>query len=114
MRRYSLYILGGLLIAIAVAARIFSYPITTPDFTDSLVPWMQALAGHPGLTAFKDPFSDYAPLYLYFLKFISILPVNMLYAVKTLSVIFDIGLALVVSNIVRRAFPERFGQAELF
>ena len=83
------YVLGGLLIATALAARFASYPVITSDYTYFVKVWYETLASHAGLTAFAQPFSNYAPLYLYLLKLLTFIGGSPLYAVKTLSVFFD-------------------------
>lgn len=93
-------VLGIILVFASILLRIISYPILTNDYTDSIIPWFGSLSTNPGLTAFQYPFSDYPPLYLYFIKILTFLPVNSLYSVKTLSLLGDIFLAWLVYKIV--------------
>lgn len=83
------YVVGGIVIAAGIAVRVFLYPTITSDYTYFIKVWFDTLATHPGLTAFAQPFADYAPLYLYFLKVLTYIGTPSLDSVKTLSVLFD-------------------------
>ncbi len=107
------YAWGWILLALSVIARLFAYPIISGDYTASISHWMNAL-GSPGLSAFKTPFSDYAPLYLYFLKFLTVLPIYELFTVKTLSLVFDIALGLMAVAIVKRYQGKTWTKPRLF
>jgi len=107
IRGHYLYILGVAIIAVGLIVRLFSYPIISADFVASLSHWMDALRGMPGLHAFEKPFSDYPPLYLYFLKFLTLLHGYELYWIKTLSFIFDILLAIVAYLMVKETTDDK-------
>ncbi len=77
-----------------MAARIAFYPVASTDYTVSIVHWIQALRTYPGLTAFRYPFADYVPSYLYALKIVALINLNDLYLVKTISAIFDTCVAV--------------------
>ncbi len=111
---YQYYALGILIIAVSLGIRFFSYPVVTADYTASLSHWMDALRGSPGLTAFANPFSDYAPLYLYILKILTLIPVKALYAIKTVSFIFDIVLAYIGYRIVKYVLPDIYNSGTFF
>jgi Gpi18-like mannosyltransferase len=108
------YTIGAIILIAAVIIRIRLFPIQTADYTDSLVPWLKNLHDNPGLTAFKFPFSDYPPLYLYLLKIISTLPFNTLYGIKTISVAFDFLIAYIGYKIVVLENKNRFSSGQLF
>lgn len=107
------YVLAVVALAVSLTVRIFSYHIVTADYTASLSHWMDALRA-PGLSAFGELFSNYAPMYLYFLKILTFIPVNELYLIKTLSLIFDILLAVMMVIIVKSAAPKKYSRAKLF
>jgi Gpi18-like mannosyltransferase len=90
---------GIFLLLASVFLRIIAYPVVTSDYTYFLSKWFDALHT-PGLSAFTSPFADYAPLYLYFIKLLTFFPVPSLYSIKTLSVVFDIGIAGLVCFIL--------------
>lgn len=111
---------GAFHVAAGIALMLFSfiiriswYPIAVSDYTYFVKQWLQWLL-MPGLTAFSQPFSDYAPLYLYLLKIIALIPFNSLYAVKTLSLAFEICIAALAVTIIRRFSPTHYGKAALF
>lgn len=106
--------IGGFLIALSAFLRFISYPIVSADYTSSLVHWMDALRGSPGLTAFAHPFSDYSPLYLYLLKLISFLPGYDLYWIKGLSILFDILLAVIIVKVLKHIYAESFTHDKAF
>ncbi len=82
---------GIFLLCASIVLRVISYPVITSDYTYFLKEWFNALST-PGLSAFTSPFADYAPLYLYLIKFLTLFPVSSLYSIKTLSVVFDVGI----------------------
>lgn len=103
MNRHSsliLYVTAVIILIVSLTIRFSSYHIVTADYTASLSHWMDALRGAPGLTAFENQFSNYSPLYLYLLKLLTLIPVNELYAIKTLSLIFDALLVFMMVKIV--------------
>lgn len=105
------FIIATCLIIFSLIVRYFLYPITTPDYVYFLSKWFTALS-EPGLSAFKDAFANYAPLYLYILKFLTELSFNSLYSIKSVSVLFDILLALLVFFIYR-LYPTSYGDNKI-
>ncbi|MBU6232118.1 MAG: DUF2029 domain-containing protein [Patescibacteria group bacterium] len=105
------YVIALALLIASAAIRVASYPVVSADYVASLSHWMAALRGSPGLTAFQHPFSDYAPLYLYLLKGLTLLPGYDLYWIKTLSLLFDMALALVIVLLARRSGRGYSGRA---
>ncbi|MDE1925110.1 MAG: hypothetical protein KGH79_02935 [Patescibacteria group bacterium] len=103
------YAAGAVLLLASSTVRLAAYPIVTSDYTYFLSKWFDALAANPGLSAFKMPFADYAPLYLYALKLLTFIPISSLYSIKTLSLVFDIALASVAVMLVRQAMPSAGG-----
>ncbi len=91
-----MYALALLVLALSFGARFVAFPIVTSDYIYFLAKWFDALASSAWLSAFENPFANYAPLYLYLIKFLTFLPVHSLYSIKTLSVLFEIGVALAV------------------
>lgn len=95
-------------------ARLVSYPVITTDYTYFLAKWFSALAQNHGLSAFKKPFADYAPLYLYALKLLTFIPAPSLYSIKTFSLLFDIALAWLAVLIVKKVQPVLPGGTQFF
>lgn len=108
------FVLGAVILAISFGIRIISYPVISGDYTASLSHWMDALRGSPGLSAFKMPFSDYAPLYLYLLKLLTLTGVYDLFAIKTLSFIFDVAIAALGAAMVKRTRGQSLSTSQTF
>ncbi len=84
------------LLALSFWIRVTSLSVITTDYTFFLSKWFDALRSAPHLAAFAQPFADYAPAYLYLLKFLTFFPFYSLYSIKGLSIFFDICIALCV------------------
>src|SRR3989338_10249148 len=100
-KRTVLLAAGITLIAVACILRLLSYPVITSDYTYFIKPWFEALEA-PGLSAFAEPFANYAPFYLYLLKLLTFIPLPPLVLAKTLSLVFDVGIAIVFYLFVLR------------
>ena len=109
-----LYIVSSVLLVASVGSRIFLYPIATSDYTRYYLNWFIELTEHPGLSAFRTPFSDYSPIYLYILKLLTLINVSSLYSIKTLSVCFDGVTAAFASGILRHLNPGQVSKAQRF
>lgn len=99
------YTFGFLAIAVGLILRLAWYPVITSDYTYFIRVWFEQLASHSWLGAFTNPFADYAPLYLYLLKFLTFFPVSSLYSAKTLSLLFDILIAYLGYRLLKAASP---------
>jgi len=91
------------ILLITVAVRLLWYPVVVSDYTYFGKPWFDLLASYAGLTAFAEPFADYAPAYLYLLKFLTFIPVSSLVSEKTLSLLFDALIAYLGYRILKHA-----------
>ncbi len=94
-------LIGAGLLVVSSTIRLISYPTITSDYTYFLAKWFVELQSHPWLTSFQHQFSDYAPLYLYLLKFLTFFPVYSLWSVKTLSLGFDILIAVLAYRMLK-------------
>lgn len=103
----------GLLAASAVA-RFFAYPTVDSDYTEFFAKWLATLAHAPGLSALATPFSNYPPLYLYLFKLLSMAPIDGLYGIKTLSLIFEVIIAAAAAWMVGKTAPRAYSRSELF
>lgn len=97
------YIAGAALVAASLIVRLLWYPVVTTDYTYFIQVWFETLASSPGLSAFVEPFADYAPLYLYILKALALVPLGSLVLAKTLSLAFDVLIAWAGTRILARA-----------
>ena len=90
--------------------RLPLYPIISGDYQGFLQPWMDEIQQKGGFFSLKYAISNYTSPYMYLMCLLSYLPGNKLYALKTVSVIFDyvaaVSMFLLVYEItynVRRA-----------
>lgn len=110
LKKYGFFALGAILILASLIIQARLMPIVSVDYTASLSHWMNALETNPRLSAFKYPFANYAPLYLYFLKVLTLIPIYHLYSIKGLTILFNIALGVISALIVYRK-REQFGMA---
>lgn len=85
----------------ALYLRVSVYNTITSDYTAFVSQWYAYLKNHGGFAALKYNFSNYNVPYLYLLLILTYLPVPQLIAIKSLSVFFDLVMALFVFLIVR-------------
>ena len=90
----------GLVAACAIWIRVPLYTKKTGDFNNFLVHWYEGCYNDARAFLASDT-PDYTPTYIYFLVFISwfrIPPdsINVLFAIKTVSVLFDFGSAFLI------------------
>lgn len=95
------YVACAALFALALAVRVSLYPFITSDYTAFLSQWYDFIRSHGGFAAMQYNFSNYNPPYLYLLAIATYLPIPKLVAIKSISVIFDLVLALFTFLILR-------------
>jgi Gpi18-like mannosyltransferase len=93
-----LAMLGLLLLGVAVRLPLFDFE--SPDYVHSLSRWYDFIVEHGGFAALAAGFSDYAPAYLYLLVVATWVPIDKLYAIKVISVAFDVALAIAVLSYI--------------
>lgn len=93
-RRHPSLVLAALLpIGLAFFLRAFCMDHQTYDYRDFLSGWAAFFRDNGGWAAVKLPKGNYNVPYLYFLAFISYLPMPDLYLIKLFSILFDVLLA---------------------
>ena len=100
LKKYWFWFALGFVLALAIGIRIPLYSKKTGDFNNFLVHWYEGCYENPKAFLASET-SDYTPAYIYFLVVISwfrIPPdsIRVLYAIKTISVIFDFGTAFLI------------------
>jgi Gpi18-like mannosyltransferase len=108
------YALGVCVLVISLSLRVSWYPVATSDYIYFVKVWFSTLMTHPGLSAFAQPFSDYAPLYLYLLKLLTFIPLDSLFLAKSLSFLFDIAIAALAVLLARDTAPVAYGKSGSF
>ena len=112
LRRW--YIVAYILFALMLVVRLSWYPVIVSDYIYFIRVWFDEMQTHAGLTALAFPFADYAPLYLYLLKIVSVFPVSSLFSAKTLSFFFDVGIAFFGYRILKETSSWRMRRDILF
>lgn len=93
-RQHPTLVLSALLpIGLAFFLRSFCMDHQTYDYQDFLSGWAAFFRDNGGWAAIKLPKGNYNVPYLYFLAFISYLPLPDLYLIKLFSILFDVLLA---------------------
>lgn len=82
-------LLLALLLGAGMVIRAFCLNHVTADYNDFLQHWVERFR-LLGVRAFAEKFADYNMPYLYFLYVISKIPINDLYLIKALSIVFDL------------------------
>lgn len=85
---------------IALALRIIFKDISSKDYIDYTKKWMLEIEQNGGLLALKNIIGNYNQPYLFLLAILTYLPMNSLYSIKMLSIMFDFGLAFSAYSLV--------------
>ncbi len=104
-------------IGVALVMAWVTMPLVTVDMPGFLMPWFDHIAATGPIAAFAEPFSDYAPPYLYLLALLTLfkglLPTMTL--IKLLSIAGTVPLLLAVRHLlIRLDAPERDKGVALF
>lgn len=85
------------LISLTLKFSMFDYVFG--DYTEFLSKWVAIIKANGYLSALKDPFYNYTPLYMYVLTLIAKLDVNPLYGIKIVSILFEYGVVFYVGRL---------------
>ncbi len=94
-----IFIIFITIIAILVRVKMFSYD--KGDYANFLKPWFDTLKSNDGLKALASYEGDYNLPYVTIMALLTYLPVNSLFSIKIVSVIFDFTLALSCAVLVK-------------
>jgi Gpi18-like mannosyltransferase len=98
----------ALLILLSIALRIYLSPFVSDDMRDFFLRWLDYVEQHNGFSALQDPFTNYTPIYSYYLVLIyrltAILPKTLL--LKLLSISFDYISAFFVYRLTALKYPK--------
>lgn len=92
------------MVVFAIAIRYYLFDFQSGDHGSFLSKWYEFIRTNGGYKALSRNFSDYNPPYLYLLTLFSYLPVESLYAVKIISVVFDFVAAFFAFKLVERKY----------
>jgi len=110
--RFRYMALGAGLVT-TLLVRLGLYGFESRDYQEALALWYETIKANGGFKALSiRNFSDYNSSYLYIMAILSYLPVPALYAIKTVSVLFDYVAALAVYKLVK--IPFRNGPVPVF
>ncbi|MCL2544712.1 MAG: hypothetical protein FWE77_02205 [Clostridia bacterium] len=96
------------LVMVAVMIRVALFNQITADYASFLRPWIDIFREH-GARALTMEVGDYNLPYQYILLIISKLPLNPLYMIKMVSILFDFALALLLMCMVDRFIDKKHG-----
>ena len=85
---------------VGLLIRIPLYPITSADYLGCLLPWMEEIRQTGGFFSLNHSISNYTSPYMYLMCLVSYVTRDNLYALKTVSVIFDYVAALAMFLLV--------------
>ncbi len=91
----------------AMLVRILLFPFESGDYHQFLRGWYEALKNNGGFAAVGMNIGDYMPTYLYFLAIFTYFPVSDLAAIKIISSVADIILAVYVMKIVNLKYENK-------
>lgn len=101
-------VLAVILFIAAIVLRVSLYHIETSDYTVFVSQWYDYIQTHNGFAALRYNFSNYNVPYLYLIAILTYLPIPKLIALKSLSVAFDVVLALFTYLLIGLRYPRSF------
>jgi Gpi18-like mannosyltransferase len=94
------------IVCCALLVRLIFVGFRSGDYDAFVSQWYEFIAQHGGFAALKYNFANYNVPYLYLLTVLTYTPIPMLYAVKLISVVFDLVLAFFAYRIVALRRPD--------
>lgn len=83
----------------SVILRVLFFNMVSWDYENAWLPWFEVIKSK-GFYGIAEEFYGYPRVYIYVLYLLTFVPLNLLYSVKIIAVIFDIFLAFLVSKVV--------------
>ena len=84
----------------SLAARLLLFPKISGDFVGFLDPWMDQIRRLGGIPSLGHDISNYSSAYMIIMSLLSYLPVDALYSLKAVSVIFDYIAAFAIMALI--------------
>ncbi len=101
--KVNLILMAGVCLILAIALRVMLFDFETLDYQNFVSHWYDYIKEN-GFAAFEQGFYNYAPPYLYLLALAVCLPLQKLYAIKLVTILFDILAAFLVYVIIRQKY----------
>jgi Gpi18-like mannosyltransferase len=95
-----------LITTLAILMRILLFSFESCDYHQFLQGWYDTLKANGGFAAVGMDIGDYMPTYLYLLALFTYLPIPGLYAIKLISTVADLVLAVFVMKIVNLKYTD--------
>lgn len=89
-----------------LALRLALFEHQTLDYTKFLEPWYEFIVQNGRISSFQYDFYNYTPPYLYLLSLSTLLNLQPLFAIKVVSLGFEIVLMVVAYHLIRRLRPQ--------
>lgn len=96
-----------LITVFALLVRVLLFPFQSGDYHQFLQGWYAALKNNGGFAAVGMNIGDYMPTYVYLLAFFTYFPISDLAAIKIISSIADIVLAVYVMKVVNLKYENK-------
>lgn len=104
------YLAALMMVALLIRVAVFNQ--VTADYTNFLQLWMDTFRKY-GTKALAMEVGDYNLPYQYILLLISKLPLNAMYMIKCVSILFDFALAILMMCMVERFLDRKYGLVAL-
>ena len=98
-RKSALFLAG--IFALGLWARWYFLPFVSADYTNFLQKWYLEAKSLGGFASIGTSIGNYSPVYMYLIAALTYLPVYDLFAIKAVSVLFDLSLAAGMYCLVR-------------
>ncbi len=105
-----LYVLVLMMVALVIRIALFNQ--LTADYVTHLKEWVKVFKAE-GFAAITKEIGDYNLPYQYILAVVANIPINPLYQIKVVSVMFDFAMALLLMGMTDRFLHKRYGMVVL-
>ncbi len=106
-KKYKNYLLFFIITLIALLIRTFYFNIQSGDYNVFLSKWFDYLKNNGGIFAIPSYQGDYTGPYIFILALLTYLPINSLYSIKIVSLIFDIFMAIAGSLLAKELLKKK-------
>lgn len=90
----------AVIVTFGILLRLSFYNLLSADYNTFLKLWFEELKEGGGITAIGESIGNYTPPYMYLMALLTYIPLDPLFLIKSLSVVFDLMLAFAVFTFV--------------